>query len=63
MSKVLCLGELVLDWVNNDGMTPEWQPHAAGTPANVAVALRRQGVTSAMITPARASNQAPSRAS
>ncbi len=54
MSKVVCLGELVVDWVSasiDGGQTQHrsFNWHAAGTAANVAVGLSRQNVSAAII--------------
>lgn len=53
MAAVLCLGEVMVDWIcttnggANEGTTIE--RHLAGVPANVAVGLARQNVTSAVL--------------
>lgn len=53
MSTVICLGEIVIDWiratVSGGGSNGDFVRHLAGVPANVAVALSRQGVKSAMV--------------
>jgi sugar/nucleoside kinase (ribokinase family) len=52
MPDVLCLGEVVIDWIRSfpEGTNQgNLERHLAGVPANVAVALARQGVKSAII--------------
>lgn len=53
MSTVICLGEIVIDWIRaTDGggeSGGDFERHLAGVPANVAVALSRLGVKSAMV--------------
>lgn len=53
MSTVICLGEIVIDriraTVSGDASGGDFECHLAGVPANVAVALSRQGVESAMV--------------
>lgn len=53
MSTVICLGEIVIDWiratVSGGGSGGDFVRHLAGVPANVAVAVSRQGVKSAMV--------------
>ena len=53
MSDVLCFGEVVVDWIRiAEGgayKAEVFERHLAGVPANVAVGLARQGVSSAMI--------------
>src|SRR5262245_57793448 len=61
MSKVVCLGELVVDWVSasiDGGKTRHrsFSWHAAGTAANVAWGFARQNVSAAVI--ARVGNDA-----
>lgn len=54
MAEVLCLGEILVDWVStNPGRELEtadsFTKAAGGAPANVAVGLARQGVTTAFL--------------
>lgn len=53
MSTVICLGEIVIDWIRatngGGGSGGDFERHLAGVPANVAVALSRLGVKSAMV--------------
>lgn len=54
MATVLCLGEVVVDWIRTtvgaaSNHEDVFEKHLAGVPANVAVGLARQNVESAMI--------------
>ena len=53
MSDVLCFGEVVVDWIRiaegGASKAEVFERHLAGVPANVAVGLARQGVSSAVI--------------